>query len=266
MPRIEVVPNSTTSANAPGWAYVPDTGYDPSKAPLQPAANGGRHRAARNAGTAAGRGAADRSARENNAILKRLADLDRDSHRDVHIAVPTRKEGAGGRGSRAKAPSVRKILTSAKTFANHIADEEAAIAQSLNQAHPPPKTSNAQGARAKKRGPNKKETLQQTDDPTDINDTPMTSSRDDDDDNHPLLKPYVPVMPPKEILDELLSAPPLSYAAARASPSSSGLPQRHFCEICGYWGRVKCVKCGARVCGLDCKRAHDESKCLRFYS
>ena len=37
MPHIEVLPNAKQSL-APGWAYVPDTGYDPSRAPLNPSA------------------------------------------------------------------------------------------------------------------------------------------------------------------------------------------------------------------------------------
>ena len=37
MPQIEVLPNAKQNL-APGWAYVPDTGYDPSRAPLNPSA------------------------------------------------------------------------------------------------------------------------------------------------------------------------------------------------------------------------------------
>lgn len=41
-------------------------------------------------------------------------------------------------------------------------------------------------------------------------------------------------------------------------------PPRYFCEVCGYWGRVRCTKCGARVCALDCLEVHRE-ECLARY-
>ncbi|KAI4102531.1 MAG: hypothetical protein L6R37_004358 [Teloschistes peruensis] len=129
MPSIEVLPNSA-SISAPGWAYVPDLGYDPSKSAIQP--SGARKRAARTAGIAGG----DTSTRQQNAILRHLAELDKDNHRDVQIPVPARfKEKAG---SKTKTTSnVRRILTSQKTFANHLADEEAVIAsQDQQQATP----------------------------------------------------------------------------------------------------------------------------------
>ena len=93
MPLIEVLPNSK-SVTAPGWAYVADTNYqDPSKVAIQPSS---RHRAARNTG---GEDSGhDRSARQNNAITKHLAELDRDNHRDVQIAIPARQKGTVGRG------------------------------------------------------------------------------------------------------------------------------------------------------------------------
>ena len=91
MPLIEVLPNST-SISAPGWAYVPDTGYDPSKAPIQP---GARKRNAR----VLGPGGADTTARQNTAVLKRLADLDKDNFKDVQIAIPSKQKDSAGRGT-----------------------------------------------------------------------------------------------------------------------------------------------------------------------
>ena len=89
MPHVEVLPNST-SISAPGWAYVPDTGFDPSKAPIQP--SGSRKRNARGSGFPGAEG----SLKHSNAILKRIAELDRDNVKDSQIPVPTKKE-AGGR-------------------------------------------------------------------------------------------------------------------------------------------------------------------------
>jgi len=85
----------------------------------------------------------------------------------------------------------------------------------------------------------------------------------DDPDEEPSRLPPLPTQ--AEIM-ALLAHPPLSYNASRAAPSTSTAPPRKFCEMCGYWGRVVCVKCGARVCGIECKEAHDESRCLKFYA
>ena len=70
-------------------------------------------------------------------------------------------------------------------------------------------------------------------------------------------------------LRALLAAAPLSYVEARAAGVGTGTggpyyPERKFCEVCGYWGRVKCGKCGGRVCALDCLETHRE-ECGRRY-
>ncbi|KAI9823615.1 MAG: hypothetical protein M1832_002396 [Thelocarpon impressellum] len=277
MPLIEVLPNST-AATAPGWAYVPDTGFDPSKAAIQP--TGSRHRAARNV---AADGGHDRSVRQNNAILKHLAELDKDNHRDVQIPVPVRQRDGAGRASRGKVtPAVRKILTSQKTFANYLADEEALLSiqgPSTAAPAPIPRTSVAAAGKATKlsRARGKRASLlsvRATSTPTtaagpeapDAISAPNPEQPPSKDDADPLLKSLVPDPPTSSQLEELVSAPPLSYAAARAKAPSSALPGRHFCEICGYWGRAKCLKCGARVCGLECKGVHDEGRCLKFYA
>lgn len=66
-------------------------------------------------------------------------------------------------------------------------------------------------------------------------------------------------------LEALLAAPPLSYAASHsAPPPAGGPPQRQFCDNCGYWGAIKCRKCGARICGLECKDAHEATRCLKW--
>lgn len=80
-----------------------------------------------------------------------------------------------------------------------------------------------------------------------------------------LLQTSVPTPPSEQVLNALVSAPPLSYNAAKALPSSSTRPQRHFCEFCGYWAQIRCLKCGARVCGLVCKKAHDDERCQKYF-
>ncbi len=92
MPRIEVIPHSN-SVSAPGWAYVPDNGYDPSKVAIQP--SGARKRAARASGVSVG----DATNRQQNAVLKHLADLDKENHRDVQVLVPSKQKDTTSRGT-----------------------------------------------------------------------------------------------------------------------------------------------------------------------
>jgi zinc finger HIT domain-containing protein 1 len=88
MPHIEVLPNTSSHA-APGWAYVVDTGYSSTNAAPQPP--GVRKRSVRDLGA----GRADGSSRQNIAISRHLAELDRENHKEVHIPVPAKqKDGA----------------------------------------------------------------------------------------------------------------------------------------------------------------------------
>ncbi|KAL8388485.1 hypothetical protein RB595_009211 [Gaeumannomyces hyphopodioides] len=115
---VEVASARTTTA--PGWAYVPDTGINPAVAALQPA---GRKRAARSGGPRSKLSLSDLSARQEAAVRKELELLDRDNFKDVAIPVPAR---SGGPKALSKStPTVRKILLSQKTFANHLGDFEA---------------------------------------------------------------------------------------------------------------------------------------------
>ncbi|KAF2144663.1 uncharacterized protein K452DRAFT_316610 [Aplosporella prunicola CBS 121167] len=369
MPHIELLPHTGPGAiaPAPGWAYVPDTGYDPSKAAINPTA---RKRTAAHAHTAAaaaaaaavaagsggysGGGGTDHlSARQQSQLAKRLAELDRDNHKDV--ALPTGRgsasasSGAGGVTPRERAgkkltPAVRKILISGRTFAHWLADEEALAAQRQSSgggasARSPPPPSSSVGSpalsgggggiggtivvaggvssgrvtkrgKASKRGSTAAAAAATTTATTTTTTTttatatataaaaaaaaaalaspsstpntpdtpaapPGTSSTTTDNEPEPdtplLARPaHLPLAPPSaHTLRTQLSLPALPYAAARAQPPATGAgpppPRRRFCDICGYWGRVACLRCGAaRVCGLECKRAHDETACLRF--
>ncbi|KAI9795801.1 MAG: hypothetical protein M1833_006822 [Piccolia ochrophora] len=254
MPHIEVLPPTKAQASTPGWAYVPDTGYDPSKASLAPSSTS-RKRTTRVQKSGGGIGGSELTARQQNAILKHLVELDRDNHRDTHIPVPVKARDGAGRVSRGKlTPAVRRILTSQKTFANHLADEAAVAPASQQPQNPAPKDAVPS---SKSKTPKTKSTSPPA------SASPLSSESTVD----PLLKSYIPPIPPPSLLEELTTAPPLPYAAARAGPSTLPSPsRRHFCEICGYWGRVRCMKCGARVCGLECKGVHEEGRCLRFYA
>lgn len=90
MYHVELLPTSSTHLT-PGWTYVPDRGFDPAQAAITPAI--GRKRGIRDPG---GRG--DLSSRENNAIVRHLAELDRENHRDVAIPIPVKQKDAAGRG------------------------------------------------------------------------------------------------------------------------------------------------------------------------
>lgn len=162
---------------------------------------------------------------------------------------------------------------SQKTFANHIADEEALIA--LQHQHPPSVAPRMPGPKLPSSTPNVKRSSTSDEQAThgEMSQTGtaraagiFNSRARDPLDDEPLLKSQVPAAPSEEMMEALLSGLPLSYNAARSAPPPSGRPQRQFCEICGYWGTVKCMKCGARVCGLECKGAHDDGRCLKFYA
>jgi zinc finger HIT domain-containing protein 1 len=90
-------------------------------------------------------------------------------------------------------------------------------------------------------------------------------------DTDPLLMTPLPPFPSDDELRALMTAPPLSYLEARATWPTDGddgtsprYPTRVFCAVCGYWGRVRCMKCGARVCALDCLEVHRE-ECITRY-
>jgi zinc finger HIT domain-containing protein 1 len=199
-------------------------------------------------------------------------------------------------------PNVRKILQSQKTFANHLDDFLALQAQSEGTAGPSSKRpvpanrgqdDNAIPDAMKIKPPtNKKNVIVR---PSDIL-TPFrhpfasnggsgsensaaqddggkatnNSSHDDSSrssDNNPLLASRVPPLPTDDELRALLEHPPLSYGEARGTWDDEArrrYPGRVFCEVCGYWGRVRCTKCGTRVCALQCLETH-RAECVTRY-
>lgn len=91
MPHIEVLSNSKSSAT-PGYAFVPDTRSTAAQVTAQPAT--GRKRAARALGQTTG----DTTVRQQSAVSRHLADLDRESQRDVQILVPAKQRDNLGKG------------------------------------------------------------------------------------------------------------------------------------------------------------------------
>lgn len=207
---------------------------------------------------------------------------------------------------------MRRILQSQKTFANHLDDYEALLAQqpdNIPAAAPPkavaPAPAGGASTAASTSGGSKRATAghkkaQKTeDDAGDETAVPTGSSQPQPQpepqlpqsyprtsdilpiynrpppaphpgDSDPLLVSYIPPPLPSDAeLRALMTAPPLSYAAARADDRPDGdgrrrYPARTFCEVCGYWGLVRCGKCGGRVCALECLEVHREECVMRY--
>lgn len=192
---------------------------------------------------------------------------------------------------------VRRILQSAKTFANHLADYEALVLNGPSQTAPPvrtaPRASSISAGAARPRSHKKKDPSEPPA-PTPLRKAPTASKatsvkpeaedslmsdavpslslgsstmppahpRDDD----PLLVSRIPQLPSQAEIDALLAVPPLTYHDARGSLTEEDRrkPTRQFCEVCGYWGRVKCTRCGGRVCALECLNVHQEECFTRY--
>ncbi|KAF2661579.1 hypothetical protein K491DRAFT_700960 [Lophiostoma macrostomum CBS 122681] len=252
MPHVEVLPNSASAA-APGWHYVVDTGYDPSKVAFNPK---DRKRVAARPGGA--RGENELSARQQTAIARRIAELDRDNDMKQVVTVP-------GKQAPAKTQNARRIIQYQRQI-KHWLDEEEAL---LQQAPPPrPTAAGARTGQTTRRQSTMPQTpAEGTPGPAQHIPTHIGFHGDAENDVDPLLSIQSSIPPPLKPaeLEALLSAPPLSYAESHASPRAPGGPrQRQFCDNCGYWGKIKCLKCGARVCGLECKDAHEATRCLKW--
>jgi zinc finger HIT domain-containing protein 1 len=89
---VQELPNSK-SISAPGWAYVPDISSNPN-APTSQSTS--RKRIGRNqpAGSAH-----ENTAKQDAKILRDLAALDKESHKDVQIPIPIRHRDNAGRGN-----------------------------------------------------------------------------------------------------------------------------------------------------------------------
>ncbi|KAH7326502.1 hypothetical protein B0I35DRAFT_422906 [Stachybotrys elegans] len=261
---IELASAKTTSA--PGWAYVPDTGPSNANA-LQPT----NRKRARNA---PGLSLSSLSARQEARIRKEVEALDKDSSKDAAIPLPVKS----GRAQSKHTPNVRKILQSQKTFTNYLDDYLAMQALNDTSMNPVARPSGPSNA-SKRQAPGKKEAAAAATDkqpaksqdvqmidtnaapilPPPYNPPPASHPGDDD----PLLASRVPELPTDEELRQLLSHPPLAYVEASGTWEEK-YPMRVFCEVCGYWGRVRCMKCGTRLCALDCLDTHREECVTRY--
>ncbi|KAK2021127.1 HIT zinc finger protein [Colletotrichum zoysiae] len=282
---------SAKVTSAPGWAYVPDTGVNPAAAALQPT---NRKRAARGK---ANPSALDLTVRQEAKIRKELEQLDRDGGRDASIPIPAK----GSRGQNKSTPNIRKILQSQKTFHNHLDDYLAQLSHTDNGPAPHPNQHTPKPANkpphpnqhTKRNAAKRSKTSTPRPTPAEPEDAEMTPAPSSaaaaaaaDEHTPPVLAPYqgpapaphpgdddpllasrVPEAPTDEELRWLLARPMLSFWDARAEPGdedAARYPVRAFCELCGYWGRVRCIRCGTRVCALDCLEAHREECFTRY--
>jgi zinc finger HIT domain-containing protein 1 len=247
---VDIVPNSSAS-HGPNWTY---TTLPPSQAHTNTLRTNGprQQRAAKNLGF-------ETSAAREGKIARHLLELEKDNYRDVQIPVAAKKV-ATGRGKcsavfngyvltleavkgRKPTANVRRILASQKTFQNYLADEEAL------HGNAPPAAAVTHASRARRLS-----TYSAADSDLDLD--------DDDDESHSTAADTFHHEDLKGI--EKSGGPPLGYNNAKVEPSIK--PRRHFCEICGYWGNYKCLKCGVRYCSTECGAAHSETRCLKFYA
>jgi zinc finger HIT domain-containing protein 1 len=278
---IEELP-TTHVKNAPGfaWVAVSGRGDDPSK--NWGTTNRKRARTAGNTQTESQREAV--TAKQQEKIDRRIRELNSDSGRDVAIPHTVRKEG-GAAHKAGKTTNTKKILASGKTLAHYLDDEEAEIARTgrrdidldaIHQAGAPPQR--ASKTPLARRKPQREASIASASPAPSIFPPTMVALAtlptagntdfderqvDDDDDNeYP-----IPAIPSRAEMEALLNATPLTYAQARCTPPpANSPPARKFCETCGYWGRVRCMKCNVMTCSVACKDIHDEHKCLKFYA
>ena len=251
---------SSSRALAPGYSYVVDTGYAPSKVAINPTSRK-RQRAAGQLESSS-----DLTLRQQTAIQRHLAELDRDSHKEVVIPVPKTIFA-----NKKQTTNVKRVLGSGKTFQHYLEEEEARLAQRgpevVVQDAPAQRPSKTPLARRKSALLDKASSAESSPAPT------AKPTQRAPDAPKPVFAPGTvlaqPVPPSlsEEEIETLLAAPRLSYNAARsAAPGPEAPRHRVFCEICGYWGLARCMKCGARVCGIECREAHEESRRLKFYA
>ncbi|KAK5113532.1 hypothetical protein LTR62_003401 [Meristemomyces frigidus] len=276
-PHIDELP-TTQSRQAPGFAWVAVAGgaqEDPSK-------NWGttnRKRARVSLGGQTDQQREAVSAKQQREIERKLRDLNSDNAKDVVIDLP-KKHGVGVGGVKAgKTTNTKKILASGKNFAHYLDDEEAEIARTGRrdgeaEAPPPPqRASKTPLARRKTRedssisGSPAPSTMQTGPPllPRGAQALPHLRANENDIENEDY--DDTPTLPSDAEIEYLLSLPPLTYTQARAAPPpATGPAPRRFCETCGYWGRVKCSKCGTMTCSVACKDVHDLDKCMKMYT
>ena len=278
-PHIEELPTAQSRQSA-GFAWVAVSG--PQEDPAKNWGTTNRKRARASVGGQTEQQKEALSARQQRETERKIRDLNSDNSRDVLVEV-SKKQGqsSGGAFKAGKTTNTKKILASGKTFVHYLDDEEAEIARTGRRDGDTEMQAPAQRASKTplhRRKPQREESSMSGSPapaaavmpPPPLPQLPTTNSavepmdldgfEDDSDDE-------VPGLPLAAEMQALLDAPPLTYNQARAGPPPSSLPPpRRFCETCGYWGRARCMKCGAMTCSVACKDDHDQVKCLKMYA
>ncbi|RPB25941.1 hypothetical protein L211DRAFT_805655 [Terfezia boudieri ATCC MYA-4762] len=263
-PLVELLPSGTTSSGAT-WTYTtappPNAHSNPLPAvPPGPASRRRKSRPTRTAASNALTSIADISSdayshpgaddgaggmkppgqsRKDEKLQKHLLEFEKDNSRDVVIPIPKTTNSNKARTRTippTSTPVTRRILSSQKSLPNHLSDELSLLTHHASNPPPTHPAHLSASMRSSRRDP-----------PPPILDHPA----------------QVTTTPGWVVLSGCSYGLPLSHPAARADPSNK--PQRVFCEICGYWGRYRCIKCGARYCDLECKAGHEETRCQRFW-
>lgn len=266
MPLIVEIQTSAKSRSV-GWALVPES-LAPNPA-QQKLIQSDRPRQRVNRQSSSAAHSRDQiSAKQERENHRRLETLRSTSSHEIAIP-PVRLQGeSNSRGHERKlTPAVRRILSSQKSFANHLADEDAwranlpgtPVVQSGMTIHVRPdlaaKPSTSLIGKDMIIG-------SKMPDERRIDDSLLEDAQTDD-----LGSCFrQDSLPDNSQIQALLQSASPSYLDAEVLTESSDYPPPLFCETCGYWGRARCTKCGARVCGLLCKQMHDDSRCLRVYA
>lgn len=295
--RVELL-DGGSAAPTPGWTYVADRGR--TQAAAAPTLS--RKRGIRDAGK--GGDISSRRANAIARHIAEL-DRENQRDVAIPVPVKQAKEaGARGTRAKTTS-NVRRILQSQKTFRNHLDDEEAAINNAGGAVGTTQVSGGAAAAAAKNNkvtaaaaaavarrsstpattpsasttgGKNKKRVsavgaaAEKSTSATEESEAMDVDAEESapkllktEHDNDPLLKSYTPSMPSDRLIQKLLAEPPLTYNASRAGPRVVARAPRHFCCMCGYWGKIRCKNCHLRTCGLDCYRVHEDSRCGAFF-
>lgn len=70
----------------------------------------------------------------------------------------------------------------------------------------------------------------------------------------------------KTLVNHLDDDPASTKRFADAAATTSRYPPIKLCSICGYWGKMSCIRCGAKYCGMVCEDTHKETRCMKGYA
>lgn len=276
MPLITELPMSQTTRPSHGWAYVPDTG-----APIAAMAASTRKRGApRSSTTNKILPANNPTVKQQKATAQRLERLAEDNWSKQTVPLPPRTR------TKKSTQNVRRILASERQF-KHWHDEQVAqlalgggamvgVTTTSTPTGGSRRVSAAQATQLPMHPPPKPSTPRIKTEASATKSSPLaTAPTHDSEENNPaeiepldplLVTRGIPNIPSKRLMDALLAEVPLSWDTAAARALENRMPGRHFCVVCGYWGKVRCKRCGERTCGLmECWKGHEGSCAVPAY-